>query len=257
MLDSDHNNREDTAQPMLDGGFKTGNLGFLHDGELYVTGRSRKMLIIGGQNTSPPDIEATLDGHDHLIPGRNVAFGVEKSRMRTERLVMLPEATPEHMHVVEGPRRPDLPRPQQAGASGGYVQAGLPIVELLALLLKVYQERDQQGTARHFLLKMVAALKKAGVSPEELAALDAERTGAINRRDAELVLPLVVPDCRPIALREAPRGERFDGVGQYEMFLAGRQYSDPVKPLKIFVKSQRDWAIPLQLAETTCLLGHG
>lgn len=64
-------------------------------------------------------------------------------------------------------------------------QAGLPILALLGLIWKVYQERDQQGTAGHFLLEMFAALKKAGVSQEELAAVDAELTAAIERREHE------------------------------------------------------------------------
>ena len=108
MLDSSHNNWEDTQQAMLDGCFKTGDLGFLHDGELYVTGRSKEMLIIGGENIYPQDIEAILNGKDYLIPGRNVAFGVENPRTGTERLVILAEAKPESMHVDLMPLRIEI-----------------------------------------------------------------------------------------------------------------------------------------------------
>ncbi len=40
---------------------RTGDLGYLHDGELFVTGRSKEILIINGRNFSPMQIEATLE----------------------------------------------------------------------------------------------------------------------------------------------------------------------------------------------------
>jgi len=108
MLDSYHNNWDETQRSMLDGWFKTGDLGFFHDGELYVTGRSKEMLIIGGENIYPQDIEAILNEKDYLIPGRNVAFGVENPRTGTERLVILAETKPEHMHVDLVPLRTEI-----------------------------------------------------------------------------------------------------------------------------------------------------
>jgi fatty-acyl-CoA synthase len=108
MLDSYHNNWEQTQQAMVDGWFKTGDLGFFHGGELYVTGRSKEMLIIGGENIYPQDIEVILNGKDYLIPGRNVAFGVEDPRTGTERLVILAETTPENMHVDLMPLRVEI-----------------------------------------------------------------------------------------------------------------------------------------------------
>jgi acyl-CoA synthetase (AMP-forming)/AMP-acid ligase II len=108
MLDSYHNNWEETQRAMADGWFKTGDLGFLHDGELFVTGRSKELLIIGGENIYPQDIEAILNGKDYLIPGRNVAFGVENEKTGTERLVILAEARSEHMHVDLLPLRTEI-----------------------------------------------------------------------------------------------------------------------------------------------------
>ncbi len=108
MLDSYHNNWEQTQVAMAEGWFKTGDLGFLHDGELYVTGRSKEMLIIGGENIYPQDIEALLNAKDYLIPGRNVAFGVENTRTGTEQLVILAEAPPEHLHADLMPLRIEI-----------------------------------------------------------------------------------------------------------------------------------------------------
>ena len=108
MLDSYHNNWEETQRSMADGWFKTGDLGFFHDGELYVTGRSKEMMIIGGENIYPQDIEAILNAKDYLIPGRNVAFGVENPKTGTERLVILAETRPEHMHADLVPLKTEL-----------------------------------------------------------------------------------------------------------------------------------------------------
>ena len=108
MLDSYHNNWEETERAMIDGWFKTGDLGFFHERELYVTGRSKEMLIIGGENIYPQDIEEILNRKDYLIPGRNVAFGVENPRTGTERLVILAETRPEHMHVDLVPLRTEI-----------------------------------------------------------------------------------------------------------------------------------------------------
>ncbi|MFG0268015.1 MAG: phosphopantetheine-binding protein, partial [Rhodopirellula sp. JB055] len=41
---------------------RTGDLGFMHDGELYVTGRSKDLVILRGRNLFPQDIEATVKG---------------------------------------------------------------------------------------------------------------------------------------------------------------------------------------------------
>jgi fatty-acyl-CoA synthase len=108
MLDSYHNNWEITQIAVVDGWFKTGDLGFFHEGELYVTGRSKEMLIIGGENIYPQDIETILNAKPYLIPGRNVAFGVENEKTGTERLVILAEAAPEHLHTDLVPLRTEI-----------------------------------------------------------------------------------------------------------------------------------------------------
>ncbi len=57
---------------------RSGDLGFLNRGELFVTGRLKDMIIIRGVNRYPQDIEATAESaHDRLRSGGAAAFAVE------------------------------------------------------------------------------------------------------------------------------------------------------------------------------------
>lgn len=59
---------------------RTGDLGFFHDGQLYIAGRLKDLIIIGGRNYHPHDIEATAMGaHNSIRPGGSAAFSLENS----------------------------------------------------------------------------------------------------------------------------------------------------------------------------------
>jgi acyl-CoA synthetase (AMP-forming)/AMP-acid ligase II/acyl carrier protein len=56
---------------------RTGDLGFLKNGELFVTGRLKDLIIIRGQNHYPQDIELTVQAsHSTLASGSGAAFSV-------------------------------------------------------------------------------------------------------------------------------------------------------------------------------------
>jgi acyl-CoA synthetase (AMP-forming)/AMP-acid ligase II/acyl carrier protein len=75
---------------------RTGDLGFLHNGELFVTGRRKDLCIIRGRNIYPQDVEATVGGcHDALLPDGGAVFTVEQQG--TEQLVVLQELKPAHL----------------------------------------------------------------------------------------------------------------------------------------------------------------
>lgn len=48
---------EETAKVLVHGWLDTGDLGFLHDGELHLTGRAKDVLVLRGRNYSPVDLE--------------------------------------------------------------------------------------------------------------------------------------------------------------------------------------------------------
>ncbi|NUT27736.1 MAG: fatty acyl-AMP ligase [Streptomyces sp.] len=62
-----------------DGRFlRTGDLGFLRDGELFVTGRLKDLIVIDGRNHYPQDLELTAEmAHPALRPGCTAAFSVD------------------------------------------------------------------------------------------------------------------------------------------------------------------------------------
>ncbi|MFZ6028539.1 MAG: amino acid adenylation domain-containing protein [Chloroflexota bacterium] len=69
---------------------RTGDLGFIKDGELFVTGRLKDLIIIRGRNLYPQDIELAVEqSHPGLRPGGCAAFPVDVSGQ--ERLVIVQE----------------------------------------------------------------------------------------------------------------------------------------------------------------------
>ncbi len=69
---------------------RTGDLGFLNNGELFITGRLKDLIIIRGRNHYPQDIEMTVaNSHEALIPGAGAAFTVDTKG--EERLVIVQE----------------------------------------------------------------------------------------------------------------------------------------------------------------------
>jgi len=69
---------------------RTGDLGFLHKGELFVTGRLKDLIIIHGVNYYPQDIEQAIDGaHKKVKQGAGAAFAV--GDQGAERLVIVQE----------------------------------------------------------------------------------------------------------------------------------------------------------------------
>lgn len=69
---------------------RTGDLGFIQDGHLFVTGRIKDLIIIRGQNHYPQDIELTVErSHKAFRPNCGAAFSVEVKG--SERLVVVYE----------------------------------------------------------------------------------------------------------------------------------------------------------------------
>lgn len=148
-----------TSGPFL----RTGDLGFLHGSELYVTGRIKDLVLINGQNHYPQDIEATvLASHPGLRPGGCAAFTIEASGK--EQLVVVAEVDAK-VRLVEagGPGSPT------SGSAGEVAEA--------KSLDPVTFEREvrRRVVEHHELLLHDLALVSAGSMPKT-------SSGKIQRR---------------------------------------------------------------------------
>ncbi len=80
-----------TAKAFHDGWYLTGDIGYMADGEVYVTGRKKDLIIVGGKNVYPQDLEALANEVAGVHPGRVAAFGVFDEEMGTESVVIVAE----------------------------------------------------------------------------------------------------------------------------------------------------------------------
>ncbi|MCW5874317.1 MAG: AMP-binding protein [Anaerolineales bacterium] len=74
-----------------DGWYLTGDMGYLANGELYISGRKKDLLIVGGKNIYPQDLEDIANRTVGVHPGRAVAFGVLDERLGSEKVIILCE----------------------------------------------------------------------------------------------------------------------------------------------------------------------
>ncbi len=97
MLSEYYLRSDETRKSLLDGWFKTGDLGYLADGELYISGRKKDLIIVGGKNIYPQDIEAITTEVEGVHPGRAVAFGVFNEEKGTEDVIVIAEIEKEDL----------------------------------------------------------------------------------------------------------------------------------------------------------------
>jgi acyl-CoA synthetase (AMP-forming)/AMP-acid ligase II len=129
---------------------RTEDLGFLQDGELFVTGRLKDVIIIAGRNHYPQDIEWTVErSHPALRSGGCAAFAVDVAGQ--ERLVVVAEVEP---RAPSGRRQPRIAPPMSR-------KRGAPL-DVAAVIRAV-----RQAVAQHHGLQVYAvALLQSGSLPK-------------------------------------------------------------------------------------------
>ncbi|MCB4821716.1 AMP-binding protein [Roseicella aerolata] len=100
---------EASAAAFTEGWYRTGDLGVLVGGELYITGRRKEVIILNGRTLYAPDLEAIAHEVPGVHPGRVVALGLPNPASGSEDLVLLAE-TP----LTDGAARRDLQRALRA-----------------------------------------------------------------------------------------------------------------------------------------------
>jgi fatty-acyl-CoA synthase len=92
MMTGYYHRPELSEAAFADGFYRTGDLGHIHAGELYVTGRKKDLIIVGGKNVYPNDLEQLAGEVPGVHAGRVAAFGVYDAEAGTEDIVVVAEA---------------------------------------------------------------------------------------------------------------------------------------------------------------------
>jgi acyl-CoA synthetase (AMP-forming)/AMP-acid ligase II len=91
MLSGYYHRPDATEKAFINGWYLTGDFGYLVDGELFITGRKKDLIIIGGKNIYPQDLELLAYDVPGVHAGRASAFGVFNDSSGTEDVVMVAE----------------------------------------------------------------------------------------------------------------------------------------------------------------------
>jgi fatty-acyl-CoA synthase len=91
LMDGYFRNEEASAEAFADGYLCTGDLGLIHDGQLYVTGRKKDLIIKSGRNVHPYDIERIAESVSGLRAGGTAAFARPNAETGTDDLVLAAE----------------------------------------------------------------------------------------------------------------------------------------------------------------------
>ncbi|HEY0195194.1 MAG TPA: AMP-binding protein, partial [Kofleriaceae bacterium] len=174
-----HARLADGAGPFL----RTGDLGFLIDGELFIAGRLKDVVIIRGRNHYPQDLELSVERcHPALRPGNVAAFSVEVAS--EERLVVVQEADPQRLgdpgEVVAAVR--------EALSAGHELPLYALVLTAPGSMFKTSSGKIQRGACRAAYL--------AG----QLPVLAAWTDGSVATRQDEPAAPRAEPPASPGAL---------------------------------------------------------
>ncbi len=82
------------GEALREGWLWTGDVGYMAGGTLFITGRKKEVIIVGGRNFYPDDVEQTVSAVRGVRAERVVAVGVEDAERGTEALVVLAETDP-------------------------------------------------------------------------------------------------------------------------------------------------------------------
>ena len=162
------NDPELTREAMAGGWLKTGDIGYVADGNVYICGRSKEVIIVNGRNYYPQDLEWESSRVEGVRKGNVIAFGTMKPSHDRERVVIVLETL-----IPEGAGREKLKgevRKAVQQAIGLTVDEVIPVD--VGVLPKTSSGKLQRARCRE--------LYEAGELTNLTSARQADRVGAVK-----------------------------------------------------------------------------
>ena len=153
-----YKNDESSRQALRDEWLKTGDIGFIANGELYIAGRSKEILVIRGENLMPHEIEwlAEEARGESASAERTAAFSISREHSGEEIALVV------ETHLTE---KPDLQRLEHSIRSRIGRGLSLPVAELLfvrrGLIPRTSSGKIQRGKIKQLFLE--GAIEKLDV----------------------------------------------------------------------------------------------
>lgn len=121
---------EASRQALQNGWLRTGDLGYLAGGKLYVTGREKELVIVGGRNYDPEDLEQVAREVPGVRMGRALAIGCDVLERGTEAVVIMAETA-----ITDSAERDAL----RQRIRHALLAAGYPVSQVVLLRPKTIQ----------------------------------------------------------------------------------------------------------------------
>ena len=242
-----------------DGWLETGDLGYLADGDLFITGRSKDLIIKAGRNLAPPEAEALASAVEGIRTGCVAAFGVHDEARGTERFVVVAET-----RVTDAKARTTLRQSVNRAITGAMgVAPDRIVLAPPGSVLKTSSGKIRRGATRDAWLSGAIDRGRANLAAQWIR-LGAASAGAMVARQATragrllfsayaytLVLGTAIPASMLLRFWPVGRSDRLVGHWTRLVMALGRCPIDvvtpqngPIEPPVVFVANHASFLDP-------------